>query len=789
MTRPLQMHRSILVLAVLAGGAILTALQNTTLERLKGALIADPASGTYQPGLAQRAWGALPALHVTDWLLAGLLLATVLLLVVAEVRTRRVSADLQQILASNRDTLVFIALLAAVACRFYLAPGEFALGDSTAHITRVWTTARSLAQGQWPSWSFFTYAGFPLLQFYGSTFFVVAGALVAVFGNLAWTTKGILFLLHAGSAFPMYAWARNTGLERRGAMIAALAYVLSFQHTHTVVWTGALPVALVYFLFPVVLWALENALRAYAKRWVLLLALSVAALINTHHGYAAFALELVAAYVIARLLLARAVRPSPAALAPVALALLGGLLLCGGPIARVFLEGNWVHLSAGFPLALPAVPDMSFLRDILVWRNTWTGWTAAYMGISVIAFATAGASHAFARNPDPGSLVRRSVVVVAVFALLCAAGSGRLTNLALPWIALAAGGVTVWGARNRSPRFTLLLLCVLLLDLGPTTVQSPYRSDRGWLRDGLRAVAREVAPRRTLVGFQSDAGTHYAHWGAYADTDLIVPTGFFPQGAPQSLASINALVDAMNTPAVDPELVSDLLYLWDVGALVSHSRDRFAVPSADERALHTPIEHASPLLFSRRLAVARDDSLYAMQRPRLELGHTASDRDRERYLARITPWVGAMGIDPVRSVARVILVADDATGADHPPVPVIDDPASITTATGDSLLNGVEVTDYDVDLRRVAIGCRTLEPGYLRVAFSWYPSLRVTLDGEAVTPLRSVLGAIVVAVQPGQHTLVLTPTSPWRWRSLVAGAGGVLLILASVALAGRPRGF
>jgi hypothetical protein len=791
MAQPLKMHRSILVLTVTGAGAVLTALQNTTLERLKAALIADPASGSYQSGLLQRVWAALPALQTADWLLVAMLFAAALTLLVAELRGGRVASELEEILAGERDTLILLAIFSAVACRFYLAPGEFALGDSEAHVTRVWTAARSLSGGAWPSWSFLTYAGFPLLQFYGSIFFVVTGAAVAIIGNLLWTTKGVLFLLHAGSAFPMYAWARTTGLERRGAMIASLAYVLSFLHTHTVVWTGALPVAMVYFLFPAALWALERAFTSPSRRWVLLLGGSVAALINTHHGYAAFALELIAVYVVARLLLARSVRPAPFRLIPIALALLGALLLCGGPIARVFLEGSWVHLSAGFPLALPAMPNLPFLKDILVWRNTWTGWTTAYIGISVVVFACVGTAFAFARNPGADSLVRRSVAMVAVFALLCAAGTGRMVNLALPWLALAAGGVALAATRRHSPRFFLLLLAVLFLDLGPTTIQSPYRTDRGWLKSGLREVARRVEPHRTLVAFQSGVGTHYFHWGAYGDTDLIVPTGFFPQGAPQSLASINALVDAMNTDRVAATTRDDLLFLWDVGALTMHSRDAFTTAPGTIPGTHgapfARVEPASPLVFSPRAVVAADDSLYLLQHAHLELGHTASEADRSAYLAAILPWVKAMAIDRGRASARAILLADDAPRTSEPPAPVIADPAAIAYDVADSALTSLQITRYEVGLRKVTIGCRTPAPGYLRAAFSWYPSLRVTVDGEPVTPLRSLLGAIVIPAQAGEHTIVLAPATPWRIRSLLSALAGCLLITASAILVRRHR--
>jgi hypothetical protein len=117
---------------------------------------------------------------------------------------------------------------------------------------------------------------------------------------------------------------------------------------------------------------------------------------------------------------------------------------------------------------------------------------------------------------------------------------------------------------------------------------------------------------------------------------------------------------------------------------------------------------------------------------------------------------------------------------------VVKDPATVAPGAGEPTQPAVEITRYEVSLRRVVIACRTSEPGYLRAAFSWYPSLRVSVDGSVVTPLRSLLGAIVIPAEAGEHTIVLTPTSPWRMRSLMSAAAGILLILSSAVLARRP---
>lgn len=808
MSPTFSMRRSIIFPATIIAGGILIAIQTTTLERLKAVLIGDPDRGAYRPGLLQELWSIVPELSAVDWVLLGSLVAVVLGLIVAEVRSRRVSTELLAILASRSHTVTLVGILSAAIARFYLSPGEFVLGDGPTHVTRVWTAARSLSEGHWPSWSFFSYAGYPFLQFYGSLFFVTAGWVVAATGHLASTTKVVLFLFHVASAFPVYAWSRTIGATRLAALIAAMAYVLTFLHTHTVIWTGALPIALFYLLFPLMLWALEKVLASPSRGWVVLLSLTEAALVSTHHGYAAFALELVVVYLIARWGVARSARPQHSRLLAVGLGLAGGILLCGGPLWRLITEGQWVHFPVGLPVSFPGVPTLEFLKAIFIWKNLWSGWTTAYVGLSVIGLASVGGYLAFAgSSPNREEGIRRAIVIVALFALLCAARSGRLTNLALPWLAVLAGGVTHLRFSETSRRFGLVILTILFVDLGPTTIQAPYRTDREWLTKGLRRVGGQVEPHRTLVGYTSETGVHFFHWGAYGDTDLIVPTGFFPQGAPQSLASINATVDALNTPGSDPANIGDLLYLWDVSGIVTYSRDRFSTPGAVGEQEEGPpvarIDPASPLVFAKRIAIAQDDSLKALQRIELLMGRSADDPERRFYLDRMAQWVEAMRIDRDRARARVIFVAapgGEATrqnsgagleGLRTSPA-VVSNPDDYREADGDgptdttpdARVAALEVRRCDVELRRVTLTYEALQAGYIRAAFSWYPTLRVLIDGEPVTPMRSLFGALVIPTQPGEHTIELVPSSKPSDATVIGPILGLLLIAAAAA---QPR--
>ncbi len=780
--------RSALIGGVVALGVILTAFQFTTLEYVKAILAGDPTAHAFQAGLLARAWSLLPVLRPIDWGLVAALAGTLCVLAAVEIRWRRLSHELGELLASERGALALVAVLSAVACRFYLAPGEFALGDSPLHVANIWTAAESLSQGQWPSWSYYSYGGFPFLQFYGAGFFVLIGSFVAASGSLLWTTKGVLFLFHVASALPIYAWVRAAGLARASAVIAATAYTLSFLHTHTVVWTGALPVAFLYLLFPATLWMLERALTSDSRRWLWALAAATFLAVGTHHGYAAYWLELLAVYLVLRVTIGRGNEVTTRRMLSVLLAILGGVVMNGGPLLRMAQEGSWVHLAPEFPILRPAWPDLQFVTKALTWNNAWSGWSVAYVGLSIVGLALVGAIRAFRPASDARPRNLRLIVVFTVFAFLCAAGNERLINLALVFTVFVAGSAV--HART-SPRVCLAILALLVLDLGPTTIQSPYRADRRWLTEGLGEVARAVGPHRTLVGYSSGVGVHYAHWGAYSDTRLIVPTGFFPQGAPQSLAGINALVDAMNAPDSDPITRRSLLYLWDVSALVVHSRDRFTTPEGEPLEEGAPsyqsVGPASPLLFSRRVAVVRDGSLYALQRSKLEGGHTMSEMNRRRFLSRLQPWIRAMGVDPEHATADVILISGDSSTPTPESIPTVEDPSTIVVGSDDVTGDVLEMQNYQVDLRRASISFRVEEPGYARLAFSYYPSLRLTLDGQGVRPMSSLLGAMILPVDAGAHTIVIQPADPWRLKSLLFLLAGLLIVSFSQAVTSRSK--
>jgi hypothetical protein len=793
-------HVSALISSIILSAAILMCIQALTLERLKLMLVRESSIGVPNLALTETLRVLAANLRPIDYLLLAAFVGILLWHVLREARHRRTSAELGQALASEGQSLLLLAVIAIAACRFYLSPGQFALGDSLCHVSRVWAVSDSFAEGRWPLWSFFNYAGYPLLQFYGPLFFVTAGAAARLIGNVEWTIKVFLFLMHCGSAFPMYSWIRSIRLSRHAALVAAVGYLLTFQHTHTIVWTGAFPVATIYFLFPCVLLAIERATARVSTKWTVILVLSTAGLILGHDGYAAHGLQLVLLYIILRWALPGEGRMAPKRALSAVLSIAAGVLLCAGFLWPVVAEGKWVYQPTEIPFLLPGLPTIEFLKKLLLWRNLASGWTVAYVGISLVGFAIAGGFLSWRRrSAEDVTQMLRASAIVAVLAVLCAARNGRVMNLAIPFIALLAGALTQVRAKGPGPRLTLALLAILLLDLGPTTIQLPFRTDRQFLRDGMRLAARAVYPHRALFADASPNGTHFSHWGYYDGTGLILPTGFFPQGAPHSLNTINAMVDALNVPeGIAASTRIDLLYLWDVAGLVAHTRDRFVEPRVEGTEIQVTgaqgnypeipiarVSHATPVIFSERIAVAVDDSLKELQKAEFLMDHGESDPPRRDYLRHVARWAERMSINRERCAAEVVLL-ESGEEKTWPPRGWESEERPLQYAQNPAVTNPHSVAPLIVaqcvtELRKVSLTYTAPEDGFLHLAYSWYPALRVLVDGTEVAPLRSVFGAIVIPTKAGSHRLELIPfETKTRRFSLIAGiaAGALCTLLA-----------
>jgi hypothetical protein len=107
-----------------------------------------------------------------DGLLAVLIVTTVVAVAIPEIWQRRLTAFLECYFASERRTLVLLAMSCLLGIRYYFAPGNLSWGaDAPQHIDYAYITSQAISQLELPHWTNYLAGGTRYLQFYGVLFF------------------------------------------------------------------------------------------------------------------------------------------------------------------------------------------------------------------------------------------------------------------------------------------------------------------------------------------------------------------------------------------------------------------------------------------------------------------------------------------------------------------------------------------------------------------------------------------------------------------------------------------
>ena len=156
--------------------------------------------------------------------------------------------------------------------------------DGPLHFLRVSQLDMLVQQGiLWPRWSpgmVFGY-GYPLFNFYP----ILTLYPVLIFHHMGlsllqgWNLSLALSVLTSG--LTMYLWARQV-MARRGAFVAAVAYMLAPYQLYDVYWRGTLTESLTLPLLPLILWTALRVAQERRWRYALVGALGYATLLLMH---------------------------------------------------------------------------------------------------------------------------------------------------------------------------------------------------------------------------------------------------------------------------------------------------------------------------------------------------------------------------------------------------------------------------------------------------------------------------------------------------------------------------
>ena len=201
--------------------------------------------------------------------------------------------------------------------------------------------------------------GLPLFNFYAPLSYYLAEVFHLLGLSLVAALKAAFCLAILGSGASMYLYVRDVFGET-AAIVAAVAYMYAPYQLYDSFFRGILPEVLVLALFPLVMWSFRRLVTLGDRRYIVIGALGLAALLLTHTTSVLILFPLLVAYVVV-LLLFRGGRkltggtPRPGARGRVAnhrnsgvvYALVLGLALSAFFTLPAILERQWIQIERG----------------------------------------------------------------------------------------------------------------------------------------------------------------------------------------------------------------------------------------------------------------------------------------------------------------------------------------------------------------------------------------------------------------------------------------------------------
>ena len=746
----------------LCGGFLaLTAVSLSTVERVKYIVLADRTAAT-----PARLLGTL---HVPDFFLFAVAAACGLGVLILEVRRRGLSR-----LLSGEAPLPLALAVAAMLLWFahaLLAPGLIVTGDGGTHVARVNHLAMAIRDGSSLYWDNYFFAGGTLLQFTGPVFHWLATAITLAVGDATTGVKIAAVACRFVAAFAMFAFLRRAGLGRSAAALGCLFFGGSFYVTYMVSIRSSFPQIIILATLPAMLYGIECVLaapRRIGRGWVVL-CLAAIVLIGNHQPTAVMAAVLLGLYVVARIGMAgwRWAPLPPLLLAAVVIALGSTYFLV--PFA---LEQPWSAEGAlSQPLISVVWPRAGELANYVVWGHAGTGPIyTAYVGLSIIACALAGAPLSVRASGEPAARLWLVSVALVVLSLFLAGLYVRPSGLTFTFLCVAAAAsvqllVQAFPARSWIPT---LIFVAFVIDVAPSALQPFTRTDIRGIEHAGEVLAERAAGERVLqvapgnqfllsVGPDSTPlhyarvqmlhGPHkpdatHAHNGIVAAIDLVA----------DDLAANNTL---------DPQSRL-LLGMLNVGWVVGVDGPRMGLPPRFAGTIADPVlgaywrlPEATPVLASGRFELAERPASFGGVP--LWNGDFAQGAGRAAK-ADVVAMVDRMGVDLAHRQAAAFLVPA------RPPWPAADGPAP-----------AIELADYSVEPGRVRLTVVADRAGLLRLAHPIYPTITVLRNGEPIAVVGDVFSFIVLPIEAGRNDIEVT-ASPSVLRRVCLAVTGVVVV-------------
>ena len=721
-----------------------------------------------------------------DGVLLFLFLSCSAFLLYIEVRQRVISKFLQGCFTSESKTLGLLSVSLLLCVRYYFSRGEVNwAADASSHIATAWLAAMDVADGHFPSWTFYMGAGSPYLQNYGFAFFYLVGAVDWIFRDLFLSLKLSMAAARVLSGIGMYYLVTSLCRSRRAGFIAGIGYVLCFWHTQHVLIMGRLPLSIFYATLPWAFFWVERIVSSpYKMRAALLGGVSVALLSFAHPGYGAYAMLLLICYFVVRLWSCWS-RPDARKIVQASIlffflsSVLGSYMNVGMYVERA---STMMH-DLDIRLSEISVPTW---RHVLGWSNFrfWLippkpfHWYGGYLGLSLCVMAIAGVATAQWRRdrrfaPCWLCLILTAIVVftyrlppISLVPLIQVFNASRYLLFLAFFLALSAGLGTFlllrYVPRSRSRWYTLFM-AVMWIDLFPTTFIYAYSLDEhepptGWPSEIFEPMAKAARPFLE----RGELPNYRAQWigeGVYPTLrkacmltlgktpiaeafhpgelrTLETFTKPFIAWAHKVLPRVKSFTEFDNHPHYD--LLITGFYLLNT---------RYLIVSSDQPKSGFTLELVhSPFIVSGRLE-----------------GYDESDVD----MAPVADLEG----DPSMAQALWILLRTEP----HQPLGSLSCERILVRNLEEGLNLGTKPTArliyHGVDRQQVKMNVEVSATCYARLAYAYSPYLHLSVNGRPVQPMKTAGRFLALPLEAGAHEIVIkSKLSPLRRSLLTLGA-------------------
>lgn len=708
---------------------------------------------------------------------------------------------------NRKRTIIFLVILFATLLRYYLSPGPLTeSGDSCGHLNYAWLCRFALAHGEAPTWSNWDHCGAPLLQDYGPVGSYAFALVNLAVSDFTASVKLTLFLAHLASGLAFFYMAAHVAGNRKIALLCAMIYALIGWHSHSVLVNGRYPVAFIFIFMPLVFletWRLMESTGLSLKKSLpsaIKLAFYGALLYLTHFLYAFFQFGIfLALFIIVRAAPSFRDPAQKASLRPmvVKLAISLGLflILTGAFTFPVLLEKgeSMAGTVLGHDVSMGNMGRTFNIGSWFIWSNnrfplfSYKGrtWMDTYYGLSTFAlllffiFTRLRSGMRFSQGFKGLAASALAVFIVILFwglwpslpilkLFYTTAAYRYQVPLVFFLCTLSAVGLrdmertgvfaTKKGFINS---FTPFALALVLVDLGSLTFQTPYGLNTEWdqykqtagifkkqLEDSGRAIPNERVYYEGMGVYDFEIkGASLCVRRAYHPSYQ----GTFNPGAPLSwlyTRSVYPLLrdafEAKDTIAVDRRM-ANFFYLTNTRLLLLRPGKTVPPQPFVESVDVIPGEKTvarmafgSPIVFSTRLEKA-------MEQP--------SDTLFAKWL-----W-DHYDIDfgTGRGAAIFVKPGDSLGGTDLGGAPA------------------VSLDRFVTEGKTVTVKITTDAPVFVRLPFSFHHSVKITVNGLPVEPIREALEFICLRLAPGENEIVL--------KGGLSGLRKVLLLIGLAAFA------